>query len=122
MIVAATLRYLVSFTDRQGTRANLSTWIDEKSGKLTSDIIPDLDESGPLVDIGRSECCTKHKVLHDTLGSEFDAAITSEFVRSKETASEVAGLGHKQHVFGSSTFSDPNGITHIVLEVSNPVE
>jgi hypothetical protein len=120
-IVAETMKFPVFYTDHKGDLTGMSTWIDKESGKLRSDEIWDLNQSGPLVDIGRSECRAKHEILLNTLGSKFDAVITSEFVRSKDTASEVAGLGQKQHEYGGSNFSDPDGITHIVLEVSNLV-
>lgn len=113
------MRFPVFYTDHEGNQRGMSTWY--QSGKLTSDLITDLNQSSPLIDIGRRECQLKRKAVLDTLGTDFDAVITSEYVRSKDTASELAGLGHQQHEYGSSNFSDPNGITHIVLEVSNPV-
>lgn len=113
------MKFPVFYTDHEGNQRGMNTWF--QSGKLTSDLISNLNESGPLVDIGRYNCQQKRPVLLETLGNEFDAVITSEFVRSKDTASELVGLGHQQHEYGSSNFSDPSGITHIVLEVSDPV-
>jgi hypothetical protein len=120
LIAATGTKYKVYYTDVRGTQHGIDTWFD-KSGKLTSDDLPDFDVCAPLTNEGRGECRTKRQVLLDTLGTDFDAVITSEYVRSKDTASELAGLGHKQHEYGSSKISDPSGITHIVLEVSNPV-